>query len=98
MFFASTIIKFQFTHSGKGATQYDLDYDVYDFQFQFTHPGKGATGRRGNGRGATQGFNSRTLGRVRPALVPVLLKLVVFQFTHPGKGATSVMMMDLKTW
>ena len=29
---------FQFTHPG-GVRQYDLDYDVYDFQFQFTHPG-----------------------------------------------------------
>ena len=42
--------------------------------FQFTHPGKGATRPRLFGRGRHPCFNSRTLGRVRLALVEELLK------------------------
>ena len=34
------------------------------------------------------GFNSRTLGRVRPTSYIGSLIQAKFQFTHPGKGAT----------
>ena len=34
------------------------------------------------------GFNSRTLGRVRPTAIANLFNSDGFQFTHPGKGAT----------
>ena len=33
-------------------------------------------------------FNSRTLGRVRPAVFKSSNLIAMFQFTHPGKGAT----------
>ena len=35
-----------------------------------------------------QGFNSRTLGRVRLIHLDGRVERLVFQFTHPGKGAT----------
>ena len=38
-------------------------------------------------------FNSRTLGRVRPALAPPAIPAPRFQFTHPGKGATEVILL-----
>ena len=69
--------------------QYDLDYDVYDFQFQFTHPGKGATVCLTSASIGRSGFNSRTLGRVRPHSASVAASAHTFQFTHPGKGATA---------
>ena len=34
------------------------------------------------------GFNSRTLGRVRPLEAGLHRLTLAFQFTHPGKGAT----------
>ena len=38
--------------------------------------------------GLILGFNSRTLGRVRPSLLDGVAHRGAFQFTHPGKGAT----------
>ena len=60
---------------------------VFPFRFQFTHPGKGATVlpiRHAH----PHGFNSRTLGRVRPTTRFLTSSPTLFQFTHPGKGAT----------
>ena len=37
----------------------------------------------------SQGFNSRTLGRVRHPPGAIVSSVGVFQFTHPGKGATT---------
>ena len=34
---------FQFTHPGKGATNFPETIQLGDVEFQFTHPGKGAT-------------------------------------------------------
>ena len=77
---------FQFTHPGKGATQF-IGESRELIEFQFTHPGKGATfgstsdhtvtdvsihapwegcdNPRDYDKSAYNGFNSRTLGRVR---------------------------------
>ena len=38
-----TEMEFQFTHPGKGATEFECLEDEA-LKFQFTHPGKGATG------------------------------------------------------
>ena len=35
-----------------------------------------------------EGFNSRTLGRVRLITIIIIMEQQQFQFTHPGKGAT----------
>ena len=56
--------------------------------FQFTHPGKGATPKARKFNREIQRFNSRTLGRVRPASSSTISSYLTFQFTHPGKGAT----------
>ena len=56
--------------------------------FQFTHPGKGATSDSLQRLDLDNGFNSRTLGRVRLGQIRVLISSMKFQFTHPGKGAT----------
>ena len=57
--------------------------------FQFTHPGKGATASSQERGSWAQGFNSRTLGRVRLTKGGALNKVYKeFQFMHPGKGAT----------
>ena len=58
-------------------------------RFQFTHPGKGATRVTECIKCLLFSFNSRTLGRVRLAVLLFLLILDAFQFTHPGKGATT---------
>ena len=55
--------------------------------FQFTHPGKGAT-ELDDDEVLVDGFNSRTLGRVRPLIFITISLELTFQFTHPGKGAT----------
>ena len=55
---------FQFTHPGKGATPQGFHVHTTS-AFQFTHPGKGATFGRCYFIPIHQGFNSRTLGRVR---------------------------------
>ena len=56
---------FQFTHPGKGATGVIPPLMVSMTLFQFTHPGKGATTPNSNDNNNDNGFNSRTLGRVR---------------------------------
>ena len=56
--------------------------------FQFTHPGKGATYSLVHHLCRFSGFNSRTLGRVRPHRGGLCEYCTWFQFTHPGKGAT----------
>ena len=81
---------FQFTHPGKGATAMCTDILTGTFKFQFTHPGKGATCESFIYLAYERGFNSRTLGRVRPALEITEELLTKFQFTHPGKGATAM--------
>ena len=58
-------------------------------KFQFTHPGKGATRIQLSASPRLMGFNSRTLGRVRPCSRIYAQCPQRFQFTHPGKGATS---------
>ena len=80
---------FQFTHPGKGATSFFGMPPPKSYPFQFTHPGKGATLSVSSSGCRCRSFNSRTLGRVRPAGAPSLPTLGGFQFTHPGKGATS---------
>ena len=56
--------KFQFTHPGKGATKLVCTFCTVK-TFQFTHPGKGATTSIALTSSRINGFNSRTLGRVR---------------------------------
>ena len=81
------LFKFQFTHPGKGATRHDHGHNA-GYSFQFTHPGKGATQPRRHRPLGADGFNSRTLGRVRLAVATEGWSVWEFQFTHPGKGAT----------
>ena len=86
--------EFQFTHPGKGATSSRTGKRRGQLTFQFTHPGKGATPRVGQSTLDLVGFNSRTLGRVRPGSRLWLRSTLRFQFTHPGKGATSADELD----
>ena len=82
-------VLFQFTHPGKGATVVNRASGSELLRFQFTHPGKGATGTLPWTQASIDGFNSRTLGRVRQ-MPPLEVQLMqAFQFTHPGKGATA---------
>ena len=60
----SRYVLFQFTHPGKGATLLLL-VGCGVRVFQFTHPGKGATAKFAGMNTGINGFNSRTLGRVR---------------------------------
>ena len=38
----NTYMQFQFTHPGRGATNFN-PFRLLAYQFQFTHPGRGAT-------------------------------------------------------
>ena len=52
-------------------------------------PWEGCDRRRQLSLSHSEGFNSRTLGRVRQTTATLPLAQRGFQFTHPGKGATS---------
>ena len=81
-------MEFQFTHPGKGATE-TQGLNSLPVRFQFTHPGKGATPNDYLHSAIKEGFNSRTLGRVRHDKYYIGNSSFGFQFTHPGKGATA---------
>ena len=83
------LIKFQFTHPGRGATGYPRP-TVERLKFQFTHPSRGATDKE------------RILNRLQRVSIHAPWEGCdgwrprswnsgwKFQFTHPGRGATLV--------
>ena len=85
---AITHSRFQFTHPGKGATD-DLEDLAIRIRVSIHAPWEGCDLRRRRGLRPNFGFNSRTLGRVRPKTVIYGSSGIEFQFTHPGKGATT---------
>ena len=80
--------KFQFTHPGKGATEFAVN-EYPSPVFQFTHPGKGATSACWRCSTASSCFNSRTLGRVRPQLVHSLSVDIHVSIHAPWEGCDS---------
>ena len=59
------LIRFQFTHPGRGATNVVRPKLLISLRFQFTHPGRGATQPPRTAPRLREGFNSRTPGGVR---------------------------------
>ena len=79
--------EFQFTHPGRGATQFCYFFVLW-LWFQFTHPGRGATREIPyQDCQETVSIHAPREGCDFGALVP-LMHSIVFQFTHPGRGAT----------
>ena len=78
---------FQFTHPGKGATII-VDFLVGEQSVSIHAPWEGCDLTKHKRYYLRQGFNSRTLGRVRQFFGKTYISINEFQFTHPGKGAT----------
>ena len=79
--------EFQFTHPGRGATDFD-DLRRRSFDVSIHAPREGCDSPPLACPTACQGFNSRTPGGVRLSLPMSFRLCVTFQFTHPGRGAT----------
>ena len=79
---------FQFTHPGKGATV-AIHLSRLLIPVSIHAPWEGCDRLVGRTTLLRQGFNSRTLGRVRLSVLSWGKPRIQFQFTHPGKGATS---------
>ena len=78
---------FQFTHPGKGATDAHL-WALTPEAVSIHAPWEGCDCVNRTLSRSVCGFNSRTLGRVRPEAGRFAFLASAFQFTHPGKGAT----------
>ena len=80
-------VRFQFTHPGKGATNTNLRLLLIS-NVSIHAPWEGCDLLLISSTTVVQGFNSRTLGRVRRHRFLSTTQIYAFQFTHPGKGAT----------
>ena len=85
---ALLILEFQFTHPGKGATA-NVSHVNRDHIVSIHAPWEGCDFSGSLISSHVFGFNSRTLGRVRPPPLKAPIDHLQFQFTHPGKGATN---------
>ena len=75
---------FQFTHPGKGATP-SSGYECCESRVSIHAPWEGCDGLRGSLYFRTSGFNSRTLGRVRPVVWPLTLRVLCFNSRTLGR-------------
>ena len=80
---AYDVLKFQFTHPGRGATKSLKLYPLH-FGFQFTHPGRGATNLPSLREWIRACFNSRTPGGVRLTLIRCNYAIACFNSRTPG--------------
>ena len=78
---------FQFTHPGRGATQFFQLGDV-EVAVSIHAPREGCDCAPVVAFADTISFNSRTPGGVRLPLSMMSRAPLLFQFTHPGRGAT----------
>ena len=94
----TSLISFQFTHPGKGATRVGNSRGADYRGFQFTHPGKGATCTYLRHSPIDTSFNSRTLGRVRLfELVVIVISLVSIHAPWEGCDCVCVCGFNSRT-
>ena len=84
---ANEVLKFQFTHPGRGATPQPRHAKVMGY-VSIHAPREGCDSRVPPTCQGLRGFNSRTPGGVRQLKAAPVLQHNEFQFTHPGRGAT----------
>ena len=85
--FGEQEVRFQFTHPGRGATEFLLA-KTRTSGVSIHAPREGCDSNRDRGKQRGLSFNSRTPGGVRPDFDQKWRASSLFQFTHPGRGAT----------
>ena len=88
---------FQFTHPGKGATQLRRSRDNDEHNVSIHAPWEGCDPRRLGQIDLEEGFNSRTLGRVRPVGRHRLPHTLVVSIHAPWEGCDLLLASWMKS-